>query len=100
MSVECVLIAGFTNYMVLYTQHVYQVSSSKSSILVGGVIVPSAILGSILGGVIVRKFNLYIEGCTRLIIASSTIVVAGIFVLLFIKCENVPSSGIDLATQR
>ncbi len=44
--------------------------------------------------------KLFIGGCTRLILISSIVVVTGIFVLIFIRCENPPSSGIDLATQR
>ncbi|CAF0877365.1 unnamed protein product [Brachionus calyciflorus] len=99
MSIECILVALFTNYMILYAQNVYQVSSSLSSILVGGVVVPSAILGAVVGGLLVKKFNLYIEGCVRLVILSSCVTIAGIFVLLFIRCETSPSLGIDIAKQ-
>lgn len=99
LSVECILVAGFTNYMVLYTQHVYQIPSSKSSILVGGVVVPSAILGAILGGALVRRFNMAVEGCVRLILISSVIVITGIFVLLFVDCDGPLSVGIDPTTQ-
>ena len=99
LSIECILVAGFVHYMILYSQNIYQISSSRSSILVGGVIVPSAIIGAILGGIIVRKFDLGIEGCTRLIIASSIVVIGGIFVLLFVKCDGQSSVGIDLASQ-
>lgn len=95
MSIECILIALFTNYMVLYTQNVYQVSSSISSILVGGVVVPSAIIGSIVGGFIVKKFKLYIEGCVRLILISSCFTLGGIFILVFVRCDTSPSIGID-----
>jgi hypothetical protein len=77
----------------------YQLSSSKSSILVGGVIVPSAILGAILGGFIIRKFNLDIEGCTRLIMVGSGLVLGGIFALIFIKCQGPASLGIDSIVQ-
>lgn len=99
LSFECILVAAFTNYMVLYTQHVYQIPSSKSSIMVGGVVVPSAILGAILGGLIVKKFNLQVEGCVRLIIFSSIVVISGLFVLLFVKCDGPLSVGIDVNTQ-
>jgi solute carrier organic anion transporter family, member 3A len=100
MSVECILIALFTHYMVLYTQNIYQVSSSRSSILVGGVVVPSAIIGAVLGGILVKKFDLFIEGCTRLIIGGSIVVITGIFLLLFIKCTSQPSVGIDLKNEQ
>ena len=99
LSVECILVATFTNYMILYSQNIYQLSSSRASIIVGGVIVPSAIIGAILGGFLVRKFDLYIEGCTRMIILGSVVVIAGVFVLLFIRCDGPASAGIDLAQQ-
>lgn len=99
LSIECVLVAAFTNYMVLYTQHVYQIPSSKTSILVGGVVVPSAIVGAILGGILVRKFNMGIEGCVRLIMISSSLVVMGLFVLLFIDCTGPVSVGVDKPNQ-
>ena len=99
LSVECILVATFTNYMILYSQNIYQLSSSRASIIVGGVIVPSAIIGAILGGFLVRKFDLYIEGCTRMIILGSVVVIAGVFVLLFIRCDGTASAGIDLVQQ-
>ncbi len=98
MSIECILIAIFTHYLIIYSQNIFQISSSRSSILVGGVIVPAAIVGALLGGVIVRKFDLYIEGCTRLIMLSSIVVVAGICILLFVKCEGTVSYGINTAS--
>ena len=36
ISVECILIASFTSYMILYSQHIYQLTSSNASTLVGG----------------------------------------------------------------
>jgi len=99
MSIECILVAAFTAYMVFYPQHVYQLPSSTASILVGGVIVPSAIIGAVLGGWLVKKFNLNIEGCSNMIVISS-ILVAGLIVLIFIvRCEGKISDGIDLKTQ-
>jgi hypothetical protein len=100
LSFECIIISIFTHYMILYSQHVYKISNSRSSIMVGGIIVPAAIVGAIFGGLVVNKMKLFIGGCTRLILISSIVVVTGIFVLIFIRCENPPSSGIDLATQR
>jgi hypothetical protein len=61
--------------------------------------VPSAIVGAILGGIIVRKFDMGIEGCVRLIMISSGVVVSGIFVLLFVNCDGLASVGIDVDTQ-
>jgi hypothetical protein len=99
MSIECILIATFTNYMVFYTQNVYLVTSSTSSILVGGVIVPSAIIGAVLGGFLIKKFKFDIEGCTNLIMFNSVLVVGCVLVLLFVKCDGTNSVGINLTKQ-
>jgi hypothetical protein len=46
LSFECIIISIFTHYMILYSQHVYKISNSKSSIMIGGIIVPAAIIGA------------------------------------------------------
>lgn len=97
ISVEAILVAVFVHYMIIYAQSVYLLSESTSSILVGSIIVPAAIVGALLGGFIVNRFKLQIIGSTRLIISSSTVVLAGILITLLIKCESTPSVGIDIA---
>ncbi len=99
MSVECILVAGFSNFMVKFNEQIYQVSPSKSSVLTGGVVVPSAIVGAILGGFLVKKFDWHIKGCIRLILVGSTVVIVGIVIALFIQCNGTPSIGINTNTQ-
>jgi hypothetical protein len=79
--------------MVLYAQTVYQLSSSTSSILIGAVVIPAAIFGAILGGLIVKKFSLEVIGSARLILGSSTVVLAGILITTLIRCETTTSIG-------
>jgi hypothetical protein len=55
--------------------------------------------GAILGGLIVRKFDLHVEGCIRLILIASVVTISGIGVLLIIKCPGEPSIGIDIKNQ-
>jgi hypothetical protein len=99
ISVESILVSVFVHYMILYSQNVYQLTESTASILVGAIIVPAAIIGALLGGFIVNKFKLDIIGLTRLILSSSTIVLAGILITMLIRCESAPSIGIDLNEQ-
>ena len=46
-----------------------------------------------------RKFDLHIEGCIRLILVASMITITGIGVLLIVKCPGEPSNGIDIKNQ-
>lgn len=84
--------------MVKFTESQFQVSPSTSSVFTGGVVVPAAIIGAILGGIIIRKYDLQVEGCVRLIMLASIIVLAGVLSLLFVTCAGPPSMGIDLTT--
>lgn len=99
ITVESILAAGFSNFMVKFTEELFQVSPSQSSILSGGIIVPSAIIGSILGGLIVKKFNLGVKGSIRLIFISLTLTLFGIGSLLLIRCDGTQSIGIDNQTK-
>lgn len=85
--------------MVFYTTQTYQLTQSHASIIVGGIIVPSAIIGAVLGGLVVKKFELEIEGCTNFIMFNSIVAVAGLLLVLFIRCEGPVSNGIDLSTK-
>ena len=95
ISLDSILASIFTKYMVLYTQNVYQLTGSTSAIYVGGVVVPAAIVGVLFGGLVVKRFNLHIEGTTRLIMSATCLVIGGLFILLFIRCQASPSIGID-----
>jgi hypothetical protein len=99
ITVESILAAGFSNFMVKFTEQLFQVQPSTSSILSGGVIVPSAIIGSILGGFIVKKFNLGVKGSIRLIFVSLTLTLFGIGSLLLIRCDGTQSLGINNETK-
>ncbi len=46
MSLECIIVSIFTHYMILYSQQIYKLPNSRASILVGGIIVPAAIIGA------------------------------------------------------
>jgi membrane-associated HD superfamily phosphohydrolase len=99
ISAEYMLVTVFADYMIMYAQHVYQLTSSRASIIVGGILIPGAITGAIAGGLIIKKFKLYIEGCTRMIIVASIVVICGIFGLIFVRCDGPVTSGIDTHSQ-
>ena len=99
MSVECILISVFTHFMVFYAQRVYQLSSSSAAVIVGGCIVPSGILGAVIGGFLVKKLKLGLQGCTNLILLNSFLGVCCVLVLLLIRCDNEISIGVDLTTK-
>ncbi|UJR38627.1 hypothetical protein I4U23_031293 [Adineta vaga] len=92
-SIENILVVLFTTYLIKYIETVYNLSSSYSSILTGLILVPSAILGTISGGYLIRRLNLSINGCMKLIFISCLITLISLLIILFIKCPtNIPYS--------
>ncbi len=78
----------FTTYLVKYIESVYNISSSLSSILIGSIVVPSAIFGTISGGYLVRRFHLNILQCIKLLLICCLIGLIGLIIILFLKCET------------
>jgi hypothetical protein len=78
----------FTTYLVKYIESVYNISSSLSSILIGSIVVPSAILGTISGGYLVRRYHLNIIQCIKLLFICCLIGLIGLIIIIFLKCET------------
>ena len=79
----------------------FNYSSSYSSILTGLILLPSAILGTISGGFLVRRFHLTIFGCIKLIFISCLISLISLILILFLKCQsNIRYSFDDQCSQK
>lgn len=74
--------------MVKYIESVFNISSSLSSILIGLIIIPSAIMGTITGGYLTRRFNMNIYKSIKFIFICSLITLIFLILLLFIKCKS------------
>ncbi|CAF1404554.1 unnamed protein product [Adineta ricciae] len=100
-AIENILVVLFTTYLIKYIESVFNYSSSYSSILTGLILLPSAILGTISGGFLVRRFHLTIFGCIKLIFISCLISLISLILILFLKCQsNIRYSFDDQCSQK
>ena len=62
--------------------------------MAGLINIPCVVVGTLIGGVIMKKFNLGALGAAKLIAASTFVASLAIFPMLFIGCETIDIAGI------
>ncbi|XP_063820142.1 solute carrier organic anion transporter family member 4C1 [Pseudophryne corroboree] len=88
---------GFATFLPKFIENQFSLTSSFSAILGGGVLIPAAAIGQIIGGVIVSKFKIKCKNIIRYSIILSFISVALTSVFIFAKCGNEPFAGVSVS---
>ncbi|KAK3524009.1 hypothetical protein QTP70_017519 [Hemibagrus guttatus] len=89
------MVAGLATFMPKYIERQYSQTASFSNIMIGGLSIPSAMLGIMAGGMILRRFNLSVKASA--ILCSSAVLLAIVFALplLFLGCPTQKVAGIN-----
>ncbi|XP_056393508.1 solute carrier organic anion transporter family member 4C1-like [Hyla sarda] len=95
-SSDALITTGFATFLPKFIENQFSLTSSFSAILGGGILIPAAALGQVIGGVIVSKFKLGCKNIMRLSIVLSFISVAFATVFIFAKCGNDPFAGVSV----
>ncbi|CAH1251560.1 SLCO4C1 [Branchiostoma lanceolatum] len=95
-ATESFLVAAFSTFGPKYVENQYNQSPGLASILSGAAIVPGAALGSLIGGVLMKKLKLTCRGMLKLCVVFSVCAMACLLVFL-LRCPNVPFSGVTQA---
>ena len=80
-----------------YIEHQFGLDNSMSNIYTGGVAIPGACLGIVLGGFLVKRFQINPFGAAKMAIISNIFCTGGIFVLIFVGCKNVRMAGTTIS---
>ncbi|XP_075710955.1 solute carrier organic anion transporter family member 4C1 [Rhinoderma darwinii] len=94
---DALITTGFATFLPKFIENQFSLSSSFSAILGGGVLIPAAAIGQIIGGIIVSKFKFGCKTIMRYSIILSFISVALTTVFIFAKCGNDPFAGVSVA---
>ncbi|XP_070533602.1 solute carrier organic anion transporter family member 4C1-like [Ptychodera flava] len=90
---EGLLIGGFTYFMPKFVENQFGVTSALSATLVGVAVVPGAAGGTFVGGWLIKKFDLTVQGMIKYsIILSVLALILGPFFLL--RCPEPPLAGV------
>ncbi|KAL5014579.1 hypothetical protein ScPMuIL_008849 [Solemya velum] len=90
-----IIMSGFSTFMPKFIQNQYGVSAGLASMLAGGVAVPGAAVGQLVGGYVCKRWSLKVKGMLRLVFVSSFLVL--FFALcVWAICEETLIAGITV----
>ncbi|XP_060066125.1 solute carrier organic anion transporter family member 4A1-like [Ylistrum balloti] len=94
-ATDGILLVGLSTFIPKFTEIQFGLPSSTAALYVGAVVVPGGAGGTLLGGYIIKRFNLrlkrILQTCMALVIGSL------LFSLVFImSCPSVPFAGVNI----
>ncbi|XP_023149195.2 solute carrier organic anion transporter family member 4A1-like [Amphiprion ocellaris] len=97
-ATEATLVAGVSTFGPKFLESQFSLSASGAATLFGYIVVPAGGGGTLLGGYIVKRFNLRCRGIIRFCMICAMVGLAAIFIFL-IHCPNVPMAGVTAPYQ-
>ncbi|XP_056266680.1 solute carrier organic anion transporter family member 2B1 isoform X2 [Pseudoliparis swirei] len=88
------LLSGLATFMAKFIERQFSQTVSLSTMMIGGVCIPLAVLGTVLGGVLMRRLNLSVSGAAKLCTAAILLCSLSSTPLLFIGCPTQRISGV------
>ncbi|XP_069396076.1 solute carrier organic anion transporter family member 2B1 isoform X2 [Paralichthys olivaceus] len=88
------LLAGLATFMAKFIERQFSQTVSFSTLMIGGVGIPMAVLGTILGGVLMRRLNLSVSGASKLCTIAILLCVFSAMPLLLIGCSTQRVAGV------
>ncbi|XP_031730020.1 solute carrier organic anion transporter family member 2B1 [Anarrhichthys ocellatus] len=88
------LLAGLATFMAKFIERQFSQTVSFSTMMIGGVCIPLAVLGTVLGGVLMRRLNLSVSGASKLCTAAILLCMLSSTPLLFIGCPTQKIAGV------
>lgn len=96
-AAELMVASGLSSFLVKMLQAQFSMTASTASMIMGSVTIPTGMIGILLGGLVISKFQLGARGIVRMCIAVLLIPIMLITVLLF-HCDNIPYKNVDYTT--
>ncbi|XP_028823568.1 solute carrier organic anion transporter family member 2B1 isoform X1 [Denticeps clupeoides] len=88
------MVAGLATFMAKFIENQFSQSASVSNMLIGGIDIPSAMLGILLGGVIMRRVALTVRGSALMCSVVVFISILTAIPLLFLGCSTPDIYGV------
>ncbi|KAL1430499.1 hypothetical protein MTO96_014942 [Rhipicephalus appendiculatus] len=93
-SAELMVASGLSSFLVKMLQAQFSMTASTASMIMGSVTIPTAMVGVMLGGVVISRFQLGAAGIVRLCVLVLLVPIVLVSVLLF-HCGNIPYRNVQ-----
>ncbi|KAM6158535.1 solute carrier organic anion transporter family member 2B1 [Rhynchocyon petersi] len=90
----CSTVAGMATFLPKFLEHQFSITASYANLLIGGLTIPSAIVGIVVGGVLVKRLHLGRARCVILCLLGSLLCLFCSLPLFFIGCPTHQIAGI------
>ncbi|CAJ1063698.1 solute carrier organic anion transporter family member 2B1 [Xyrichtys novacula] len=94
------LLAGLATFMAKFIERQFSQTVSFSIMMIGGVCIPLAVLGTVLGGALMRRLNLSVHSASKLCTAAIFLGLLCAAPLLFIGCKTQEVAGVFPSTDK
>ncbi|XP_061596416.1 solute carrier organic anion transporter family member 2B1 [Cololabis saira] len=88
------LLSGLATFMAKFIERQFSQTVSFSTMLIGGVVIPLAVLGIVLGGALMRRFRLSVYSASKLCTTAILLCIFSALPLIFIGCPTQKVAGI------
>ncbi|XP_064498729.1 solute carrier organic anion transporter family member 4C1 [Pseudopipra pipra] len=94
-SSEALVTTGFATFLPKFIENQFGQTSSFSATLGGLVLVPAAVLGQVISGILVSKCKMDLKSIIKFMISTCSVALLLNTVFLFAKCRNEPFAGVS-----
>ncbi|XP_034025788.1 solute carrier organic anion transporter family member 5A1 [Thalassophryne amazonica] len=95
-TAECAIVTAFITFIPKFIESQFGIPASKASIYTGVIIVPSAGVGIVLGGYIIKKLKLGARESAKLAMICSGVSLLCFSTLFIVGCESINLGGINI----
>ncbi|KAM9774492.1 solute carrier organic anion transporter family member 5A1-like isoform 2-T8 [Syngnathus typhle] len=95
-TAECAIVTAFITFIPKFIESQFGIPASNASIYTGVIIVPSAGVGIVLGGYIIKKLKLGARESAKLAMICSGISLLCFSTLFIVGCESINLGGINI----
>ncbi|ESO83194.1 hypothetical protein LOTGIDRAFT_92173, partial [Lottia gigantea] len=93
---EIAIVSGFVVFLPKYIETQFGTSTSVANLFTGGIGIPGAVVGILIGGYISKRFQLRPKGAIQLTLALNLLALFGFTFFFFLGCENLKIAGATL----
>lgn len=93
---EVFIVSGFVVFLPKYLETEFGATKSMANLMTGGIAIPGAVVGILVGGHCLRQLSLTQKGAIQLTLLLNTISVTGFGLFFFLGCDNLKMAGVTV----